>query len=81
MYSLFLDTTQKYCHIIIFNKKKIIGSTSTETNNNLTDIVVEYIDQLIKKCKVNYQNIKSLYCLLGPGSFTGVRVNTIIAKT
>lgn len=79
--NLFLDTTQDYCHIAIFDNKKIIKKISIKTNNNLTDLVVEHIDRLIKLNKSNYSDLKSIYILIGPGSFTGVRVNTLIAKT
>jgi tRNA A37 threonylcarbamoyladenosine modification protein TsaB len=80
MYNLFLDTTQDYCHIAIFDKNHIVKSISIKTNNNLTDLVVEHINKLIKSIKINYLDINSLYILNGPGSFTGVRVNTLIVK-
>jgi tRNA A37 threonylcarbamoyladenosine modification protein TsaB len=81
MFNLFLDTTQDYCHIAIFDKNRIISKVSIKTNNNLTDLVVEHIDQLIKKSKIKHKDINAIYILNGPGSFTGVKVNTIIAKT
>lgn len=81
MFNLFLDVTQNYCHIAIFNKRDIIKNISIKTNNNLTDLVVEHIDKLIRKSKITYKNINSLYILIGPGSFTGVKVATTIAKT
>lgn len=81
MFNLFLDVTQNYCHIAIFNERDIIKNISIKTNNNLTDLVVEHIDKLIRKSKITYKNINSLYILIGPGSFTGVKVATTIAKT
>jgi tRNA A37 threonylcarbamoyladenosine modification protein TsaB len=81
MYYLFLDTTQDYCHIAIFTNSKIIKKVSIQTHNNLTDLVVEHIDKLIKSAKLKKQDIKSIYILNGPGSFTGIRVSNLIAKT
>jgi tRNA A37 threonylcarbamoyladenosine modification protein TsaB len=64
----------------LFEKTKIYDKFSIETNNNLTDIVVELIEKLLKKNKIRKSDIKAIYLTLGPGSFTGVRVGTLIAK-
>jgi tRNA A37 threonylcarbamoyladenosine modification protein TsaB len=77
--NLFIDTTQKKCNLAIFNNK-IIDYISILTNNNLTDLVIEEINKLLKKNKINIKNITSLYLTIGPGSFTGVRIGCIIAK-
>ncbi|MDR2823179.1 MAG: tRNA (adenosine(37)-N6)-threonylcarbamoyltransferase complex dimerization subunit type 1 TsaB, partial [Mycoplasmataceae bacterium] len=81
MFSLFIDTTQSTCYLAILRDDKIIGKFQTPTHNNLTDIAVEHIDALLKKHKVNRNDIKKIYVINGPGSFTGVRVSTLIAKT
>ncbi|MDR0985326.1 MAG: tRNA (adenosine(37)-N6)-threonylcarbamoyltransferase complex dimerization subunit type 1 TsaB [Mycoplasmataceae bacterium] len=81
MYSLFIDTTQKYCYLAVLKDKKIISKISILTHNNLTDLVVEHINQILKKTKVNKELIKNIYIAIGPGSFTGVRVSTTITKT
>jgi tRNA A37 threonylcarbamoyladenosine modification protein TsaB len=81
MYSLFLDTTQKHCHLAILKNDNFIKTRSVPVNNNLTDIVVEHINQLLNECEIDKKNIGCLYFLNGPGSFTGIRVATLIAKT
>lgn len=81
MYNLFLDTTQNYCHIAIFTTSKIVKSVSVKTNNNLTDLVVEHINKILKNANIRDSHISSLYLLIGPGSFTGLRVGCLIAKT
>jgi tRNA threonylcarbamoyl adenosine modification protein YeaZ len=81
MFSLFIDTTQEYCNLAILMKDKIIVKSSIKTHNNLTDIVVEHINSLIKLAKLQQKDIKNILLVVGPGSFTGVRVGTIIAKT
>jgi tRNA threonylcarbamoyl adenosine modification protein YeaZ len=78
--NLFIDTTQKTCNLCLFEKTKIYDKFSIETNNNLTDIVVELIEKLLKKNKIKRSDIKVIYLTVGPGSFTGVRVGTLIAK-
>ena len=80
-YSLFIDTTQNLCNIAILNNDKLQSFFSVPTFNNMTDIVVEHINEQLKKNKVKPEQIKKLYFLVGPGSFTGCRVGYIIVKT
>jgi tRNA threonylcarbamoyl adenosine modification protein YeaZ len=81
MFSLFIDTTQNYCNLAILKNEQIIAKHSIKTHNNLTDIVVEHIDSLISTAKLKQKDINKVLVVVGPGSFTGVRVGTIIAKT
>jgi tRNA threonylcarbamoyl adenosine modification protein YeaZ len=80
MFSLFVDTTQDYCNLAILKNAKIVVKSSVRTHNNLTDVVVEHIDSLIEKAKIKQKDIKKILVVIGPGSFTGVRIGTIVAK-
>ncbi|MDE6476971.1 MAG: hypothetical protein K2L48_02085 [Mycoplasmoidaceae bacterium] len=74
--NLFIDTSQSYCNLAIFNNKKIIKKSSCLTHNNLTDLVVEKIANITKGYDVG-----NIYITNGPGSFTGERVSCLIAKS
>jgi tRNA threonylcarbamoyl adenosine modification protein YeaZ len=80
MANLFIDTTQQYCLLAIFQPNKIIKSIKIPTHNNLTDIVVEHINTLVKSTKLKITNINNIYVAIGPGSFTGIRVATVVSK-
>jgi tRNA threonylcarbamoyl adenosine modification protein YeaZ len=79
--NFFIDTTQKKCNMSIFQDNKNIYSKSIVTNNNLTDLVIEYIKKVCVKVKIKPEQINNFYLTTGPGSFTGNRIGTIIAKT
>ncbi|MDR0674962.1 MAG: tRNA (adenosine(37)-N6)-threonylcarbamoyltransferase complex dimerization subunit type 1 TsaB [Mycoplasmataceae bacterium] len=81
MFSLFIDTTQNYCNLAILNNENIISKFKVKTHNNLTDIVVEHIENLLNKNKLQHEDITKILLVIGPGSFTGVRIGTLIAKT
>ncbi len=78
---LFIDVCSKYCNLAIIRNNEIVGTHSAATNNNLTDLVVEHIYLLLQKQKIKRSEITSIYLNRGPGSFTGTRVGSVVAKT
>ena len=77
---MFIDTANNYCYVAIYNLNEKIDEIKIKVNKNVTDIIVENIKLLLEKNKFDYKNINELYLNVGPGSFTGVRVGTLIAK-
>jgi tRNA threonylcarbamoyladenosine biosynthesis protein TsaB len=59
----------------------VIDHEEVLTKNNLTDLMVELIDNKMKLHNKKLSDISSVYLVDGPGSFTGVRVSTVLAKT
>lgn len=80
-YQLFIDVTSKKCILAIYKNFKIHTSIIVDTNNNLTDIIVEHLNNLLKITNLQYQDLEAIYLNTGPGSFTGIRVGAIVAKT
>lgn len=78
---LYLDVTTKHCVIALYKNQQLVDYSITKTNNNLTDLVVELINELLNKHQLNQKDLDQLYLNTGPGSFTGVRVGIIIART
>ncbi|MCV3743701.1 tRNA (adenosine(37)-N6)-threonylcarbamoyltransferase complex dimerization subunit type 1 TsaB [Ureaplasma sp. ES3154-GEN] len=81
--SLFLDLTSKFCIIGLYDiNQQLIASEIRLTNNNLTDIVNQIIFNLFEENNLSIEkNLQAIYLNNGPGSFTGLRVASIIAKT
>lgn len=80
IYQLFIDTTNKYCYVALYNNDAMVNDIKLEVNKNVTDVIVPSIDDLLKKNKINKKQISQIYLDIGPGSFTGVRVGIIIVK-
>ncbi|WP_303923429.1 tRNA (adenosine(37)-N6)-threonylcarbamoyltransferase complex dimerization subunit type 1 TsaB [Ureaplasma parvum] len=80
-YQLFIDVTSRKCILAIYKNFKIHTSIIVDTNNNLTDIIVEHLNTLLKITNLQYQDLEAIYLNTGPGSFTGIRVGAIVAKT
>lgn len=72
--SLFIDTTEKI-------GKVCIGTEClTWSAMGKAELVLEKIDQLLKKHKLTIQDITSIQVNPGPGSFTGTRVGVALAN-
>lgn len=80
-YQLFIDVTSRKCILAIYKNFKIHTNIIVDTNNNLTDIIVEHLNNLLKITNLQYQDLEAIYLNTGPGSFTGIRVGAIVAKT
>ena len=78
--NLFINTT--YANIEIFAFDKIYSKLYTKlSKNNHSVVVYEVLYEMLEKEKINLKDIKEIYVVNGPGSYTGTRVGTIIAKT
>jgi len=79
-YSLYIDTTNNYCYAAIYQTKTLINSIKLKVDKNVTDIVVNAIDDLLKQNNVAKEEVDKIFLNIGPGTFTGVKVGVIVAK-
>ncbi len=80
MYSLYIDTHFKEANIVLYKDGSVLGVKSSETPLQST-VTMPLIDEVLKENMININDIKEIYCINGPGSFTGVRIGITIAKT
>ncbi len=80
-YQLLIDTTNNYCLLGLLDNHTLIGQSITPTHNNLTELVTQLVHDLLASHGVGYQALDQIYVVIGPGSFTGVKVGVSIAKT
>lgn len=80
-YDLFIDTTNNYCYLAIYTNSKKVIDVKLKVNKNVTDLITDSIKSLFAKAKLSYECICKIYLNVGPGSFTGIKVGVVIAKT
>lgn len=81
MYSLFLDTHDKNVVVVLYRNGMVICNESLESNNKHSVITIPTIKKVLDENSVNIKDLKEIFVVVGPGSFTGVRIAVTIAKT
>lgn len=80
-YQLVIDTTNNYCLLALLDNQKVIQTVMQPTHNNLTELVTQLIHDLLASQQLDYADLSQIYVVIGPGSFTGVKVGVSIVKT
>ncbi len=80
---LFLDTsTDKIIFGLINDNKKVVAFKKIASNKDMVKMTNLYLDIFLRENNINPKNdIKAIYFTIGPGSFTGIKVSYLIAKT
>ena len=81
MITLIIDTAD--------NKKNTVGLKIDDREYLLTDdmlsnreqIILSMIDEILKKHKIDTEDLSAIQINVGPGSYTGLRVGLAIANT
>ncbi|MBQ3021038.1 MAG: tRNA (adenosine(37)-N6)-threonylcarbamoyltransferase complex dimerization subunit type 1 TsaB [Bacilli bacterium] len=81
MYCLFISTFDKLITIGLLKNGELIEELTQESNQNHSCFVMPMIDKIIKNNNILPSYLNEIIVVNGPGSFTGVRIGVIIAKT
>lgn len=81
MLILGINTASSRTGIALFEKSKLIAKNSWAAHNDEAEKLMPAIAQLLKKADKTFSNIKQIYVIKGPGSFTGLRVGVTVANT
>jgi tRNA threonylcarbamoyladenosine biosynthesis protein TsaB len=79
-FSIYFDTSSnKENAVILYKNGKILGSMKSDMQSS--QVLVPMIEKILKKNKVNLNDLKEIKVNTGPGSFTGLRVGISVANT
>ena len=80
MISLFLNTASNYLNVALLKNNKLLKEIKLESNRDLSSSTLIEIEKLLKEVDLKPIDIDEIYCVDGPGSFTGLRIGVTIAK-
>lgn len=79
--ALLLNVNSKYALYVSFEDMELTGYFLRETNQELTSFFVESLQSFCQIHHCNPNEIEYLYFVNGPGSFTNIRLSTLLVKT
>ena len=81
MYTLFISTYDKLINISLLKDGKLKNALEEISKQNHSVLVMPMIDRILKDNKIKTNDLNEIIVVNGPGSFTGVRIGVVIAKT
>lgn len=82
-----INTASSHTGIALFesihgdNAPKLLTENSWAAHNDEAEKLMPGIAELLKQAGQTFSNIKQIYVIKGPGSFTGLRVGVTVANT
>src|SRR5690554_264556 len=80
MKTLIMDTATNFLIVGLIDNKKEAIVTRIGKNDNAAYLVYK-IDELLKNNNITIEEIDEIIVGIGPGSYTGIRVSVVVAKT
>ncbi|KXT75559.1 tRNA (adenosine(37)-N6)-threonylcarbamoyltransferase complex dimerization subunit type 1 TsaB [Streptococcus sp. DD12] len=81
MLSLALDTSNQSLSVALLDGEKLLGQVLVTIKKNHSITLMPTIDYLVRTCDVSKSAIERIIVAQGPGSYTGLRIAVVTAKT
>jgi tRNA threonylcarbamoyladenosine biosynthesis protein TsaB len=78
---LSIDTYSEIIGISLIKDHKVIIDLSLSKSKPFSEILIKKIYEILEELQINKKLIKKIVVNKGPGSYTGLRVGIIVAKT
>ena len=80
MYKLVMDTAMDYSYMAILNDNKILYESYILGKNNHSEVMMPTLEKALDENYIKLKDFSEVYIGIGPGSYTGVRIATVIGK-
>ncbi len=77
-----VDTTRKAAKVFLVDTKELANSIYLDMSENIkhSEGLFLYIEKIMAECKITMSELDAFACVVGPGSFTGIRVGMSTIK-
>lgn len=81
MYSLLVDTHDTNVVFVLYRDGKVLDKKIIESNKGHSEVAMPNFISMLKNHNLDVKDISEVISVIGPGSFTGVRIGVVISKT
>ena len=81
MNTLFMDTHEKELVLAIYQDEKLYKMKRIAEAKDHSTVCIPSLVELLKECNLTVHDLSDIVVVIGPGSFTGVRLGVTVAKT
>ena len=81
MLTLAIDTSTNILSVALMREGVVLANHNATTKNNQSEILMSRIECMMMECRLKPTDLKRLAVAVGPGSYTGVRVGVVTAKS
>lgn len=75
-----IETSSPICSVCLSKDETVIDFREDRTGNSHAKILTVFIDELFKKNNISLSELDAVAVSAGPGSYTGLRIGTSVAK-
>ncbi len=79
--TLAVDTSSNLGRMVVFDRQRIIAHLGLDLPKTHSETLLNRLDFLLRECRLDLSQFDHLMAVLGPGSFTGTRIGTVVIKT
>ena len=81
MISLFVDTSYKSLFMALFKDKELLDKIQIMSEFNFSETMIPKLNDLLEKNNISSKDVSKIFVVVGPGSFTGIRIGLTACKT
>lgn len=75
-----IETATTVCSVALATDGRVVAFKELDERNIHAEVITLYIDELITKAGLTYNNLDAIAVSSGPGSYTGLRIGVSTAK-
>lgn len=75
-----IDTSTNHGSVAIAEDGRLLSESFLPLNSSYSKTLINFLDGLLKKCKIGINDIDGFAVSIGPGSFTGLRIGLSTCK-
>ncbi|MGB3466827.1 MAG: tRNA (adenosine(37)-N6)-threonylcarbamoyltransferase complex dimerization subunit type 1 TsaB, partial [Cyclobacteriaceae bacterium] len=77
---LSLETATTTCSIAITDKKKVVAEQNYYLDKSHSSLLPVIVEEILHNCQLRKEDLQAVAISDGPGSYTGLRIGSSVAK-